>query len=122
MVKHVSKGLAEALHSMAPVVVSPTAWLCEGSEDFVGRVARITRRVHARTCGERAAHLCKVFLEWQSLGKVYCSIEDTSIPQIIYNLNSQTQRRVQGRVRVRPPKSWFLCSQLDIYVGSGFRA
>ena len=33
-----------------PYVLTPLAFLCEGNEDFIGRVATIFRRVSSRTC------------------------------------------------------------------------
>ena len=34
-------------------VVSAAAWLCESNEDFIGRLSRTSRRVAARTAGQR---------------------------------------------------------------------
>ena len=70
MCRHVSYGLEQVLQTGAPVLVSPGAWLCEQSEDFVGKISRITRRVSARLCAQRTLqrYLVKVFLEWERLG------------------------------------------------------
>ena len=53
MLKHVPLRLEAAVSRGAPVVLSPAIFLCELSEDFVGRTARISRRVNGRTVSER---------------------------------------------------------------------
>ena len=68
--KHVGLRLEEALNRDAPVIFSPASFLCEMGEDWIGLVSRITRRVHARTCGKRTIqrYLIKTHLEWEKLG------------------------------------------------------
>ena len=67
MLAHIITRIEEALARGAPMVLSPAAFLCEMSEDFVGRVSRISRRVHSRTCGKRTCqrYLIKLFLEFE---------------------------------------------------------
>ena len=69
LLKHVKMRLQEPLDAGAPVIMNPAAWLCEQSEDWIGRISRITRRVHARTCGQRTLqrYLVKLHLEWEQL-------------------------------------------------------
>ena len=70
MCKHIQLRLQESLDAGAPRLLSPAAVLCEASEDFIGKVSRISRRVHARTCGQRTLqrYMVKVHLEWEKLG------------------------------------------------------
>ena len=70
MVKHMSVRLQQSLDMQAPRVLNPACWLCEASEDWVGRIARISRRVHARTVGKRTLqrYLIKMFLEFERVG------------------------------------------------------
>ena len=50
-------------------ILSPACFLCESSEDFVGRVARLTRRCSARaTCSRTVQrYLIKVLADWRDL-------------------------------------------------------
>ena len=67
---HIALRLRETLDSGAPVLLNPALFMCEQSEDWVGRISRITRRVHARTCGQRTLqrYLVKMFLELEKHG------------------------------------------------------
>ena len=67
---HIAMRLRETLDSGAEVVINPAAFMCEQSEDWVGRIARISRRVHARTCGHRTLqrYLVKLYLELERHG------------------------------------------------------
>ena len=66
---HLGVRVQQSLDANAPIVLSPACWLCENSEDWVGRISRITRRVHARTCAKRTIqrYLIKMFLEFERL-------------------------------------------------------
>ena len=66
--KHAAVRLQQQLNSGAARVLSPTVHLCENSEDFVGQVARISRRVAARTCGLQTLqrYLIKAHLLWSN--------------------------------------------------------
>ena len=68
--KHMGLHLELAISNGATVLINPAAWLCEQSEDWVGRIARITRRVSARLTGQRTLqrYLVKMYLELQRLG------------------------------------------------------
>ena len=68
--KHIGHQLELTILNGATVLISPAAWLCEQSEDFVGRISRITRRVSARLTGQRTLqrYLLKMYLELQRLG------------------------------------------------------
>ena len=70
MFKHIGLRLTRCLQTSAPVVLSPAAFLCDMSEDFVGICARISRRVAARTCGQRTLQrmLIRAYLEFEKQG------------------------------------------------------
>ena len=64
--KHVAVRILVQLQAGANWILSPGAFLCDASEDFVGQTARTSRRVAARTCGQRTLQrfLIKVHLHW----------------------------------------------------------
>ena len=66
--KHAAVRIQRQLQSGAARILSPSVHLCENTEDFVGQVARISRRVSARTCGLRTLqrYLIKAHLLWTS--------------------------------------------------------
>ena len=53
MCKHIEVRLRRIIANSAPAILNPAMHLCEQSEDFVGVTSRISRRVAARTCGQR---------------------------------------------------------------------
>ena len=52
-------------------IINPAAFLAEAGEDFIGKVARVSRRVSARLTGQRTLEriLIKARMEWQQLRK-----------------------------------------------------
>lgn len=45
---HISRDLADQLSGLAPLILSPLAFACEGNEDMVGRTSRVARRLSSR--------------------------------------------------------------------------
>ena len=70
MYRHVGLRITTILRTGAPAVLSPAAHLTDQSEDFVGVCSRISRRVAARTCGQRTVQrmLIRYHLEFEKLG------------------------------------------------------
>ena len=70
MYRHVGLRMTTILQTGAPAVISPAAYLTDMSEDFVGICSRISRRVAARTCGQRTLQrmLIRYHLEFEKLG------------------------------------------------------
>ena len=70
MYRHVGLRITTILRTGAPAVLSPAAYLTDQSEDFVGVCSRISRRVAARTCGQRTVQrmLIRYHLEFEKLG------------------------------------------------------
>ncbi|CAE7356750.1 unnamed protein product [Symbiodinium sp. CCMP2592] len=70
MFKHVQVRLVRILATGAQAIMSPAAHLTDMSEDFVGICSRISRRVAARTCGQRTMQrmLIRYHLEFEKLG------------------------------------------------------
>ncbi|CAE7802398.1 unnamed protein product [Symbiodinium sp. CCMP2592] len=50
---HMLTELQQQLDSREPFLLNAGLWLCESNEDFVGRVARVSRRVHPQTAAVR---------------------------------------------------------------------
>ena len=50
-------------------ILSPAAFLAEAGEDFIGKVARLSRRVSARLTGQRTLErmLIKTYMDWKEL-------------------------------------------------------
>ena len=67
--KHISIRIRETMATGAVRVLNPASALCENSEDFVGRIVRLARRVAARACGQRTLqrYLIKLHMEWQAV-------------------------------------------------------
>ena len=70
MYRHISVRMQAALDRASPAVLSPACFACDLSEDFVGKCARMSRRVAARTCAQRTEQrmLIRYFLEYEKLG------------------------------------------------------
>jgi len=70
MYRHVGLRITTVLQTGAPAVLSPAAFVTDQSEDFVGICSRISRRVAARTCGQRTLQrmLIRYHLEFEKLG------------------------------------------------------
>ena len=70
MFKRVQVRLIRILATGAQAIMSPAAHLTDMSEDFVGICSRISRRVAARTCGQRTLQrmLIRYYLEFEKLG------------------------------------------------------
>ena len=66
--KHFSVRIGEQLDAENTRVLNPNIFNCEMSEDFVGQVARVSRRVAARNCGLRTLQrfLIKTHMNWTS--------------------------------------------------------
>ena len=65
--KHFSIRIQEQLaNDDVEVIQNPGMYMCEMSEDFVGHVSRVSRRVAARSCGLRTLqrHLIRVHMFW----------------------------------------------------------
>ncbi|CAE7195800.1 unnamed protein product [Symbiodinium necroappetens] len=65
--KHFSIRIQEQLaNEDVEVIQNPGMYICEMSEDFVGHVSRVSRRVAARSCGLRTLqrHLIRVHMFW----------------------------------------------------------
>ena len=60
---------ALAIRPMSHFLLSPAVTNCEQDEDFVGKIARLTRKVHARTTTERTLqrYLVKLHCEWNHI-------------------------------------------------------
>ena len=70
MFKHVQVRLLRILATGAQAIMSPAAHLTDLSEDLVGICSRMSRRVAARTCGQRTLQrmLIRYYLEFEKLG------------------------------------------------------
>ena len=66
---HLLMPLQAEIDSGKPHALNAAIWLCEADEDFVGRIARVSRRVHARTASVRTIqrYLVKVRLMLEKL-------------------------------------------------------
>lgn len=64
-VHHLAWSLKCALRTPAPAILSPVIYACDGCEDLVGRVSRVSRRVSVRTAGRRV--LQRVFLKTKAV-------------------------------------------------------
>ena len=71
LLRHMSVRIRSILDTGAERILSPGCFLCESSEDFVGHVARLSRRCSARaTCSRTLQrYLIKTFFDWQDLTK-----------------------------------------------------
>ena len=68
--RHMAIRLRRLLERGCLRLLSPGAFLCENSEDFIGKVARTSRRCSARqTCNRTLQrYLIQVYFDWLSLG------------------------------------------------------
>ena len=66
---HMDMKRALAIRPMARFLLSPGVTNCEQDEDFVGKIARLSRKVHARSTTERTLqrYLLKLHCEWNHI-------------------------------------------------------
>eukprot|EP00438_Fugacium_kawagutii_P033436 Skav208822 [mRNA] locus=scaffold667:186295:199814:+ [translate_table: standard] len=64
---HVAFWVKQQLKTSTPLVLSPATFNCDMNEDYVGRVARLSRRVSIRLCDMRVAQ--RIFLKTAALLK-----------------------------------------------------
>ena len=71
LLRHKSVRVRSILDTGAQRVLSPGCFLCESSEDFIGHVARLSRRCSARaTCSRTLQrYLIKIHFDWQDMTK-----------------------------------------------------
>ena len=69
--RHMSVRMRGLLEKGAERILSPGCFLCEASEDFVGHIARLSRRCAARATCQRTLqrYLIKAHFDWQDLSK-----------------------------------------------------
>ena len=67
--QHMSVRLQDQLDRGSQRVLSPASMLCEAGEDFIGKVARVSRRVSARLTGQRTLQrMCiQMYADWKSI-------------------------------------------------------
>ena len=67
--QHKALRIRMLLDKGAARVWSPASFLCESGEDYIGRVARVSRRVSARLTSQRTLQrvLIKTYFDWKDL-------------------------------------------------------
>ena len=67
LLHHMGFRLQQQQH--ATRILNPAAWLAEAGEDFIGKAARVSRRVSARLTGQRTMQrmLIQTYFAWQAL-------------------------------------------------------
>ena len=69
LLKHIGLRLRTQLEAGATHILNPATFLAEAGEDFIGKVARISRRVSARLTSQRTMQriLVKTCADWRAL-------------------------------------------------------
>ena len=67
--EHMSVRIRTQLQKGSVRILSPATWLCEAGEDYIGKVARVSRRVSARLTSQRTLQrlLIQTHMDWKSL-------------------------------------------------------